>query len=77
VIAVFFWKNRFDKAEILLRQIMAVLRDARTPPCFEKMTALLVMDDKKSGRKRRIFVIIRYTLYLLSLIYLLFKFLSL
>jgi hypothetical protein len=30
-------------------------------------TITLVMDDKTSGRKRRVFVIIRYTLYLLFL----------
>jgi hypothetical protein len=69
----FFRKNRFDRVEILRLQIMAVLREARSPPRSKKMTARLVINDKENKRKRPGLVIIRNTLYLLSLyIYYLF-----
>jgi hypothetical protein len=42
---------------------MAVLRGARSPPHFEKMTGLLVIDDKEMSRKGRTFVIAGNTLY--------------
>jgi hypothetical protein len=73
MITVFFLKNCFDRADIFLRQNMAVSRDARSPLAWKKMTSRLVIDDTNSKEKGTVFVIIRSTLYLLSL-YLLYIF---
>jgi hypothetical protein len=66
MIIVFRKKNRFDRANGFRRQSVAIFKESALPPRYEKMTGRLVIHDKKSGRKRRIFVIIRNMLYLLS-----------